>query len=98
MFGYQHELADQQWRLSAACRGLGGANNPFFSDHPLEIQYALDLCAKCTVGADCRKAAYAMQEQFGIWDGEQEKVRRRKFDRRKRSDTLAESQGTPADC
>lgn len=55
------------WRLRAGCRDLDP--ELFFSPVPADIEQARQVCARCPVTAQCRAAADANDEQFGVWAG-----------------------------
>jgi len=55
------------WRTLAACRGL----NPslFYDPHPVAIDTAKQVCARCPVRATCKTQALAAGEEYGVWGG-----------------------------
>lgn len=63
------------WWEEAACRSSDV--ELFYSDEPERRAMALALCASCPVRTDCREAARASGEHFGVWGGQTETQRRR---------------------
>ena len=56
-----------RWNGSEACLVLEDLDF-FFSEFPLDIALAKDICAECPMIAACR--AYAMKhENYGVWGG-----------------------------
>ena len=54
------------WRLDAACRGMGPAI--FYSTKLADVEQAARACSTCPVRTDCK--ATGETEEFGMWGGE----------------------------
>lgn len=58
-------------RFVAACSGHPEAiTDLFFSDEPVDITAAKNICAACTALALCLEGALDRHEQFGVWGGQ----------------------------
>lgn len=56
------------WVAEAACAEL--THVPwFYSDDPIEIKMAKEVCARCPVREQCLEFARANREPFGVWGG-----------------------------
>jgi WhiB family redox-sensing transcriptional regulator len=61
----------EAWRLEARCAdGTGQLTALFFSEALDDIARAKAFCAGCAVRDDCRQAAVARREPWGVWGGE----------------------------
>lgn len=76
------DLGAEDWRESAACRGLD--TGAFFAPdkerghaRTARERRALQICQACPVLTECRDQALAAAEPYGIWGGMTEKDRRR---------------------
>lgn len=59
------------WRARGRCRDLVGSLTPlFFSEDFYEITRAKAICSACPVMTECRVAAEASHEPWGVWGGE----------------------------
>ena len=61
----------QGWRIHGRCRGLADSmTSLFFSEDFYEITRAKAICSACPVTSECREAAEASHEPWGVWGGE----------------------------
>lgn len=59
------------WRARGRCRGLvENLTSLFFSEDYYEITRAKAICSACPVTSECRAAAEASHEPWGVWGGE----------------------------
>lgn len=58
------------WERLAACAGMPGATQLFFSDDIDDIAEAKRVCAGCPVMAECLEGALERSEQWGVWGGQ----------------------------
>lgn len=72
------------WQQSAACRGLGP--DLFFIDRGEPARDAQDVCAACTVRAECLEAG--LHEKWGVW-GETTELERRRIRRARNQERRA---------
>ena len=42
----------------------------FFSTRDADIKASIEICNKCIIAAECRKAAIDMDIDFGVWGGQ----------------------------
>lgn len=76
------------WQAAANCRGVDP--ELFFPQRGESTREAKQVCAGCTVRADCLDYAIANGEKFGIWGGRSERERRRiRVARRQAARTVA---------
>lgn len=69
-------LDPPSWHQDALCRGaLDKGHSPWFSGKQHERTYALSVCARCPVRAQC--AAAATGETYGVWGGTDKEQRGR---------------------
>lgn len=62
---------ERTWFRDAACRdGDATLTSLFFSELPEDIARAKAVCGGCSVRSDCRDAAIAREEPWGVWGGE----------------------------
>ncbi len=62
---------ERTWFRDAACRdGDATLTSLFFSELPEDIARAKAVCAQCEVRSDCKDAASAREEPWGVWGGE----------------------------
>ncbi len=64
------DVADETWRVDAACRIIGDAQELFFSEELQDIAAAKRICADCAVIAPCLEGAIHRQEPCGVWGGQ----------------------------
>ncbi len=68
-------LPDAEWRDRAACRpypavlffGIDDTETP--AEKRVREDQAKEICATCSVRAECLEFALAMKEPYGIWGG-----------------------------
>ena len=68
-------LRRPRWQTLAACRGE--RVEMFIPDRGAPTARAKQLCARCTVRAECLKYALAVPDLVGYWAGTNERERRR---------------------
>lgn len=70
------------WHRDAACAGEDPER--FFSAEPVDVAFALSICAGCPVREPCLRLALVEPEVFGVWGGTTETERRRALRQRRR--------------
>lgn len=66
MIALEHE-ADRTWMDRAACRGADA--ELWFPDRGQSTAYAVDVCGRCPVKADCAEYAINARVHHGVWGG-----------------------------
>ncbi len=67
---------DHVWRLHARCRGSDPGRFYLKQGDFQGVREAKAVCASCPVRTDCLLAALASAEEYGLWGGAGEPVRR----------------------
>jgi WhiB family redox-sensing transcriptional regulator len=57
-------------RREASCADEEVPTALFFSERPVDIQAAKDVCAGCVVIVECLHGAAQRREPWGVWGGE----------------------------
>ena len=78
-------MSSPDWRDRAACAGTD--TSAFFLEQSNGNPYALRVCARCEVRAECLEYALARNE-WGIWGGMSENARRRLLQKRNREEAV----------
>lgn len=68
-------VGNLDWHDRANCRGID--LNLFFTERGEATAPAKQVCAGCTVRAECLDHALSVPERFGVWGGLSERERRR---------------------
>lgn len=61
---------EMTWQAEAACVGLDGGEEIFFSEELQDIAAAKRICAECPVMAECLEGAMTRREPWGVWGGQ----------------------------
>lgn len=74
---------NQNWRQSAACRGVDA--EIFYPASEEDADTAKAVCGECGVVQPCLEYALSYRERDGVWGGATEKERRRMIRQRRKT-------------